>query len=239
MVIRKFLGSADACNEGEVRSMYLDNRGFVTTGVGNLLPDGASASRFNGQPLTWERIADGIQVAPTTVAAEFDRVNAPETKTRIPDWAIIGGGNFINRAKDLGIVTLRLTNASFGLLFKAALDGFEATIKGIAGFEDYEKMPGGFPADAQIGIISVVWANGPEPLRPGNRMSDFTKACKERRWGDIAALGLYSWSNIRADRDACTQKVFQNAQNVESQRQNNANMDVTIISAPFSALTLT
>ena len=188
--------------------------------------------------MQWERIANGAQVQPSDVAAEFARVSSDDTKAKIPNWQIIGGGNFIARAKQLGIVTLRLSDAAFDLLFSSALAGLEGTMKSTPGFEEYDKMPGGFPADAQLGIISVIWANGPDPLRPGQWLSDFSQLCKARKWGEIATKEKYKWSNIRDDRDAATKKVFRNAQAVEDQRKANPGMDVTIVSAPYSGLML-
>ena len=124
------------------------------------------------------------------------------------------------------------------MLFKLALDGLEGSMKTTPGFEEYDKMPGGFPADAQLGVMSVIWATGADPLRPGQWKADFSQACKARQWGSIAANGLYSWKNIRDDRDAATKKVFENAQKIEDQRKNNPGMDVTIVSAPYSGLML-
>jgi hypothetical protein len=218
--------------------MYLDNRGFVTTGVGNLLSSGAAANTFNGRPLQWEQIANGALASPSEVAAEFERVRSDATKEKIPRWQVMGGGAFIQEAKRLGIVTLQLTDAAFGMIFNLAMQGLEGDMKGTPGFEDYEKLPGGFPADAQMGIISVIWANGAGPLKAGGYLRDFTDLCKARQWGVIATQEKYKWSNIRTDRNRVTKKVFENAQTVEDQLRTMPSKDVTIVSPPFSALTL-
>src|SRR6202035_3800983 len=136
--------------------------GFVTTGVGNLLPNAAAANFMQ-----WETIANGVVAPPLDVEAEFERVRSADTKTKIPSWQTMGGGNFIGAAKRLGIVTLRLTDGSFGNIFKRALEGLESAMKGTPGFEDFDKIPGGFPADAQLGILSVIWATGATPLNAG------------------------------------------------------------------------
>jgi len=221
-IIRKFL----SLYEGEVREMYLDNRGFVTTGVGNLLPSSAAANRFQ-----WEPIGGGGAVAAPDVAAEFDRVASAETKTKIPGWATMGGGNFIAAAKKLGIVTLRLTTESYAKIFTETLAGLESTMKGTPGFEDYET----YPADAQMGVLSVIWANGAGgfvgPQREDRRLHKtwpkFTDACKRRAWLEIADRGHYKWRNINCDRDAATEQVFRNAQTTEDQLKANSATDVT------------
>jgi len=218
--------------------MYLDNIGFVTTGVGNKLPTPHSANIFGTTPLQWERISNGAPVSPTEVEDEYARVKSDDTKNAILGWAGRGGGSFISKAIDKGIVTIRLTDASFRALFGASLDSFETDVRKIAAFADYDSIPGGFPADAQLGIIGVVWGTGTDPLNPGEWLSKFSQACKERRWGDIAANKLYSWKNIRADRSATLKKVFENAQKIEDQRTTNPGIDVTIVSAPYSGLML-
>jgi hypothetical protein len=177
-IIRKWLGQF----EGPVREMYIDNRGLVTTGTGNLLQSAHEANKYQ-----WERIAGGA-VWPPEVADEFERVRSAETKRKIPGWAVMGGGNFIKSAMKLGIVTLRLTPASVDRMFKERLDGLEATMKGTPGYEDYEDFPG----DAQIGIISVIWANGAggfvekRDRRLHITWPGFTGACKRRAWLEIA-----------------------------------------------------
>jgi len=218
--------------------MYIDNRGFVTTGVGNLLPNAVAANVFNGRALQWEKIANGALALPSEVAAEFERVRSDDTKKRIPQWQVMGGGAFIKEARKLGIVTLQLTDASFGMIFNKALEGLEGAMKGTPGFEDFDKIPGGFPADAQLGIISVIWANGAGPLNVGGRLEGFSKSCQARQWGEIATKEKYKWSNIRDDRNRVTRKVFENAQTVEDQLQTMPGRDVTIVSPPFSALAL-
>src|SRR5262245_30400971 len=140
-IIRKWLGQF----EGPVREMYIDNRGLVTTGTGNLLQSAREANTYQ-----WERIAGGA-ASPPEVAAEFERVRSAETKRKIPGWAVMGGGNFIKSAMKLGIVTLRLTADSVDKMFQDKLNGLEATMKGTPGYEEYEDFPG----DAQIGILSV------------------------------------------------------------------------------------
>jgi hypothetical protein len=233
MLMRKFLGSKDACNEGELRSMYLDNRGFVTTGVGNKLDSAKDANAHK-----WERLANGTAADPTEVTAEFVRVGSGDTKSKIVNWATIGGGAFIIEAKKLGIVTVQLTSESFRKIFEDKREWFDENLKKITEFQDFDKMPGGFPADAELGIFGVIWATGLEPLKPGGYKQAFSTACQAREWGKIAADKKYHWANISPQRDRTLQKVFENAQKIEDQRTKKPSMDVTIISPPFSDLFL-
>lgn len=227
-VIRKFL----SLYEGEVREMYIDNRGLVTTGVGNLLQTASEANQYK-----WEKISGGA-ASPQEVTSEFERVRSSETKKKIPNWAVMGGGNFIKAAKQSGIVTLRLTGESYDRIFNDKLSGLEATMKRTPGFEDYEM----FPADAQLGILSLIWANGAgaenwgpnkQDLRLHKTWPNFTSACKQRAWAEIANRKHYKWKNIMADRDTATEQVFRNAQVVEDQLQTVPSTDVTKIRFPM------
>jgi hypothetical protein len=209
-IIRRFL----SLYEGELREMYIDNRGLVTTGVGNLLQTPEEANRYK-----WEIPGGGPASAPD-VAAEYQRVSSPDTKIKIPNWAVMGGGNFINAAKQLKIVTLQLTTDSYAKIFNDKLTGLESTMKGTPGFEEYEK----YPADAQLGVLSLIWANGAgaenwgprkEDLRLHKTWPNFTNACKRRAWSEIADRKHYKWKNIMFDRDKATEQVFRNAQVTE------------------------
>ncbi len=227
-VIRRFL----SLYEGEVREMYIDNRGLVTTGVGNLLQTPAEALQYQ-----WERLGGG-QASPQEVMAEYERVRSADTKQKIPNWAVMGGGNFISTAKRLGIVTLQLTSESYNKIFNDKLTGLEATMKGTPGFEEYEK----FPADAQLGVLSLIWANGAGAENYGSKKEDirlhktwpnFTNACKRRAWLEIADRKHYKWKNIMADRDKATEQVFRNAQLVEDALQSVPPADITKILFPL------
>jgi hypothetical protein len=236
MVLRKFLSSPQACNEGEVISMYPDNLGNVSTGVGINLEDAAANNLLNRPPFEWQTISNNTVAQDPAVLAEYNRVRSTQTQSQIPDWATMGGGAFIGAAKKLGIVTLELTDASSARLFEGSRDNFERSIKSTPGYEEFDKIPGGFPADAQLGIISIIWAYGPGNWRRLAHLIEFHRMCGARQWGDIASTEKYKWSNIRADRRKTLKQVFQNAQSIEDQRRNSPNTDVTIVSPPYSNL---
>jgi hypothetical protein len=225
-IIRKFL----SMYEGELKQMYLDNRGLVTTGVGNLLQDSTAATNYQ-----WEHISGNALASSDEVIAEYNNVKSDDTKTKIPNWKIMGGGNFVKRAIELGIVTLQLTSDSYNKIFTSTLNGLEGTMKGTPGYEAYET----FPADAQMGILSVIWANGAGgivkegDLRLHRTWPNFTRKVKARQWGDIADKEDFKWKNINADRKVATKTVFQNAQTAEDQLAQNSATDVTIVLYPI------
>jgi len=227
-IIRKFL----SLYEGELREMYIDNLGLVTTGVGNRLESAVVANGYK-----WQKGPGGPLADPTEVAAEYERVKSDDTKSKIPNWRTMGGGNFVKTAKALGIVTLQLADASYDKIFTDRMTGLEATMKGTPGYEDYET----FPADAQMGILSVIWANGAGDItkdrgdiRLHNTWPNFTRKVKARQWGDIADKEDFKWQNIMDDRKQATKTVFQNAQTVEDQLQQNPATDITRVVFPIS-----
>jgi hypothetical protein len=234
-VIRKFIVSETTGGEGELTSMYLDVRGLVTTGRGNLLPNADSANSLGNVPLKWQRIDNGAAASPTDVKAEWTRVGSDDTKRQIPNrnasgvWK--GGGNFMAEAIRLGIVTLKLTDASLDALFQEAIAQFDRIVKTPpTGSRDFDKTPGGFPADAQLGLLAVAYGIGhlEAPLRD---------ACNARQWGQIASQGLYkiNWSNIRSGKDAAIKTCFENAQVAEDQLAKDPNVDVRIVKFNIAA----
>ena len=112
-------------------------------------------------------------------------------------------------------------------------------MKDASGYEDYET----FPADAQLGIISVIWANGAganhwgprkdQDLRLHKTWPKFTGAVQRRAWLEIAEREYYKWRNIRDDRKRATGQVFRNAQLTEDALQSDPDTDTTLIRFPI------
>lgn len=123
--------------EGFLPYMYLDIKGLVTTGMGNLIdPIGAALG------LPWKR-PDGSLASQDEIRAAW---NAVKART---DLAPKYGQAFA------GVTTLRLDK-----------DGIEQLIaRKLKENEDYlrKKYPGyeKWPADAQLGLHSMAWAMGP------------------------------------------------------------------------------
>jgi GH24 family phage-related lysozyme (muramidase) len=147
--------------EGRVPFMYLDVKGLVTVGYGNLIdPLGAALG------LPFERKdTPGQQVTTAEISAEWEHV-----KSRT-DLKLHGGMAF-------GPITkLQITEEALQTLMNERLRTFE----GILGdsFPSFAE----WPADAQLGVLSMSWAMGPgfSPKYP-----HFTEACRALDW-DTAA----------------------------------------------------
>ncbi len=216
--------------EGYVRQMYLDDRGLVSTGVGYLIDSVDDAAR-----LQWVRIAadgrsDGPSASRKEVEEEWKRVKTQQ------QWKGIGGGNFIAKARATQppIITLQMAATEVDRTFMAMLNGLERTMKETPGgfFQDYEN----FPADAQLGILSHLWANGANNLH--KRWPNFCRLCKERKWREIIETKHYRWKNIRKDRDQAMIRVFTNAANLEDANAKGFSFDAALVYYPQLILPL-
>ncbi|HEY7576167.1 MAG TPA: hypothetical protein VH855_01115 [Acetobacteraceae bacterium] len=138
--------------------MYLDVKGLVTTGMGNLIDPVEAALR-----LTWHT-ADGAIAAPDAVRHEWSRI-----KNNLPLAHL--GAQAARR-----VATLHLDEADIEALILNKLDHDEAILKANPAFADFDD----WPADAQLGLLSMGWAMGPGF---GPRFPHFSTACAA---GDFA-----------------------------------------------------
>lgn len=124
--------------EGVINHMYLDIKGLVTIGIGNLI--------------------EPINLA-LALPFEFKKGFNPVTQKDIrEEW------NLVKSRKDLAYkgakaaentTKLILTDEGINLLFSNTLKKFEEELKKI--FKEFEL----FPADAQMALFSMFWALGP------------------------------------------------------------------------------
>jgi hypothetical protein len=138
--------------------MYLDIKGLVTTGMGNLIDPVDAAVR-----LTW-RSPDGTVATPDLVHQEWTRI---KTNLRLAHQ----GAQAARR-----VATLHLDDADIEALILAKLDHDEEILKANPAFADFDD----WPADAQLGLLSMGWAMGPGF---GPRFPHFSCACAA---GDFA-----------------------------------------------------
>lgn len=191
--------------EARLHFMYLDVKGLVTTGLGNLIDatgppplrpptdSERSASHQLARQLQWQS-ADGSLASPDQVDAEWDQI-----KARV-DQARFGGGTFEQFA------TLFLTDDEIDRIVFDKLDQMESVLKGRSPFADFDD----FPADAQLGLLSMSWGMGPMFNFPKFQgfvaAGDWRSAATECRFQpDTGTI------TIRNDRD---QQLFNNAADV-------------------------
>jgi hypothetical protein len=155
--------------EGRVPFMYLDVLGLVTVGVGNLVDPVALAQalpfRFKNKPgIT----APGSGATPNQIAAEW--------QTLKNDTSLATRGFTACEP----ITQLELTDDAIDSLILGRLSNNEGFLKRQQWFQDFDS----WPADAQLGLLSMAWAMGPGG--PG-AFPNFRAACQKLDFNTAAA----------------------------------------------------
>lgn len=173
--------------EGRVPFMYLDVKGLVTTGIGNLIDPISLAIT-----LPWMR-KDGTPATKAEIESEWRKVKA------LQSMRMRGGMAY-------GAVTnLRLNETAIDGLVTAKAAEMEANL--VKRFPDFAS----WPADAQLGLLSMAWAMGPAFRFPKFQAAclamDFRKAAEECKMNEVGNPGL-------APRNVANKQLFLNAARV-------------------------
>ncbi|GFJ81500.1 hypothetical protein Phou_056800 [Phytohabitans houttuyneae] len=142
--------------EGQVHFMYLDVKGWVSTGVGNKIDQTAaemsapsdaerSASLNLANQLQWTDKNSGAVASPDQVAADWDAV-----KGRL-DLAAKGHLAFEEMTQ------LRISNEEVFRVVSGKLAEMETVLKGRPEFTAFDT----WPASAQLATMSMCWGMGP------------------------------------------------------------------------------
>lgn len=168
--------------------MYLDVKGLVTSGIGNLLDPVALALS-----LPWKH-TDGTPATQEEIYAEWGYVKSRK------DMAKMGGGAFAK------ITKLRLSDADIATLVINKAREMEAYLQ--AHYPTYNQ----WPADAQLGLLSMAWAMGPAFHFPrfqaavNRAVPDFNAASQQ--------CLIYDPGNPIGGRNGANQLLFKNAATV-------------------------
>lgn len=178
--------------EGTVTWMYLDINGGVTVGVGNLLPNEATAASLPFFP-------DGNPGFPADDATKRQGWQAVHARQ---DLAQVGHLAFKT------VCNLRLSFADIRNLVNSRLSNNEVIL--VAAFPQFPN----WPADAQLGLLSMAWAMGPSfsttnwpNFKAACLVMDFVKASAECRMLEVGNPGVIPRNNAN-------QLLFQNASKV-------------------------
>jgi hypothetical protein len=174
--------------EGYLPFMYLDVKGLVTTGMGNLIDPVGTALN-----LPWKH-TDGSLAAPEEISSAWNTV-----KSRT-DLKMRGGGAFA------GLTNIHLDDDGIQQLIDGKLDANESLLM--------NRFPGysAWPADAQLALHSMAWAMGPAFNFPkfqaavNQLVPDFDTCAVESHMNDAGNPGL-------TPRNAMNYQLFKNAAN--------------------------
>lgn len=168
--------------EGYCDYMYLDIKGLVTTGVGNLIDPIEMAI-----PLPWQR-RDGSMASEGEIRAAWNTVKGHQELTH-------KGGVIYRR-----FTGLRLSRASVEAMVRRRLFANDAIMRGRFAHWD------AWPADGQLGTLSISWAVGPHFHWPKLEAA----AAKQ----DFLGMAAESAITGNAPRSAAQKQLFENAAKV-------------------------
>jgi hypothetical protein len=183
-------------HEGEVSFMYLDTKGLVTIGIGNLIdPVGAALT------LPFEFKAQNLHHAPAGRPATEAEIDAEWNflKNHAKRAAFIHGGHRVIEP----YTSLELSAANRQQLFEnKSADNQRKLRRAFVQFDQW-------PADAQLGLMAMAWGLGPAfpPHWP-----NFSRACRKPDF-DAAAHDSHI-STWRLERNAASRRLFGNAARV-------------------------
>jgi GH24 family phage-related lysozyme (muramidase) len=168
--------------EGYTTFLYLDVKGLMTCGVGNLVDPIELALG-----LPWQD--GGVPASQADITAQWELVKSRQ------DMKLQGGGAFAS------LTTMRLTDDAVAALVQNKAASMELTLKGY--FPGYDALP----ADAQLGVLSMAWAMGPA-FPPG--FPRFSAALNAQDWATCAAQCLMDATGNPGltPRNAANQKLF-------------------------------
>jgi hypothetical protein len=221
--------------ESPIKYMYLDINGHVTTGIGFLIDSIDAARKYE-----WVHIgaagSEGPRATPEEIAKEWQQVKDQKSKVNLK----MGGVNFINhclRSKP-PLIILQLSDKEYDRMSQKCLltaQGHEASLK--ARPEGYFRDFDQYPADAQLGVLTYAYCQGPNP-RDSKNSKDINyvalgRLCQEQDWGSIVTTRAYSWSSIDGKRAKAFYQLFSNAANVVDAIAQGFDYDTSILYYPI------
>jgi GH24 family phage-related lysozyme (muramidase) len=207
-------GAFRAFNEpfdGVVHHMYLDAMGFVAIGVSNVVDPVAEA-----KTLPFQFKSDPARMASESeIESEWQSLKAN---------AALAKKGYKAAAK---VTDLELSDEAIGRLIQKRLFTNEKTIRRQECFARWDS----WPADAQLGLMSMAWAMGASSFAEfpkfseSCRVMDFTAAAAQCRMAEGGNPGM-------AHRNAADQLLFRNAALVLSKK-----LDIAVLHYPEKART--
>lgn len=193
--------------EGRVSYMYLDIKGLVTIGVGNLIDPMSLAL-----PLPFVHKSDLSSATQDEIQTDWQAVKGRPDLATVKDYL-----------KQFDLLTaLKLTDDSIDQLVLSKLDSNVTTLKNTTEFADLDN----WPADAQLGLFSMAWAMGPA-FGPG--FPSFRAACAAKDWNTAATQSRMNDTNNPGltPRNTANHTLFSNAAQVVAQ-----GLDFTVLQYP-------
>jgi hypothetical protein len=181
--------------EGKVNFMYLDVKGLVTIGIGNLIDPVNLALK-----LEFGTKGGGGPVSGGDVISEWNTVKA---RTDLMGKGSAGFG---------AITRLQLTDKGIETMVNDHAKAIESYITTNASAQKYYSNFPNWPADAQMALIGIAWGVMPLPQFGWHK---FPEACKIEDW-ETAANECKITSAIATGRNEAHKLMFLNAAAVKA-----------------------
>lgn len=160
--------------EDRIEYMYLDIKGLVTIGVGNLIDVEKASDTKN-----LKKVMEDLVKLPFVYKLGLRVTNASQKASPADieaDWKMVKDRQEWANLKDrltkfAGITTLKLEDKAINELALKKADAMEKELKTHPAFQHFDK----WPADAQLGLLSMAWALGASKIRGG--WPNFKAAC--------------------------------------------------------------
>lgn len=194
--------------EDTIEYMYLDIKGLVTIGVGNLIDVEKASDTKN-----LKRVLEELVKLPF-VYKQGPRVTNASQKASPADieaeWKLVKGKQELAKQGHKAaskITKLELDNNTITTLALKKADAMEKELKTDPAFKNFDQ----WPADAQLGLLSMAWALGASKIRlqwPNFKAvclkEDFDGVAKRCHINDIGNPGV-------TPRNAANRHLFKNA----------------------------
>jgi hypothetical protein len=149
--------------EGYVEYMYVDVKGLVTIGFGNLI-----------DPISYALALPFVKKPDGTTSATQAEITA--------EWHKIKDAAILDYTALADLTTLKLTREAIVDLCRQRLRANEAVLKRTREFQTFDE----WPADAQLALHSMAWAMGPA-FAEGGQWPRFRAACGQMDFAAAAA----------------------------------------------------
>jgi hypothetical protein len=183
--------------EGKVLWMYADSLGLVSIAIGNLIDPVNLALALPSEGAPYTNKNTGAAATDAEIQADFNAVKSSGAGAQAAE-------SITNlRIDDAGCTTLVLNKADqFETYLKSHAEDANTHVKAFEQFDNW-------PADAQLGLMSMAWAMGPA-FADGGNWPLFRNACASQDW--LAAAGRCNMSNSWLfRRNAVDRGLFRNA----------------------------
>jgi hypothetical protein len=123
--------------EGNIEHMYLDSNGFVTVGVGHMIPNASHAAG-----LTFYVTKTAVPATDDQKKAEYEAI-LKETKGKVAGW-------YKSKA------TLFMKAADIDALTKEHIESFEGELKRLYSASAYPPGFDGFPSEVRLALFDMI-----------------------------------------------------------------------------------